>query len=484
MSSFSRREILGGCLAGTLGAMVLGRPAAAAVPGLPHLPAGDLCALAGRQTKTRLYLVFLAKKKGQIGWPYHEYDHAARAAEFRERLSQVPDIEWVGGEIIEEEEQLRPLKERIEQCDGLVVCMITSPTTGKRTLLEMMPTVPVLVFNDLFCGDCGYLGFHKQATEAGMRLVSLSAEDLGLLERKLQLLRAAARLRRSRMLVFSDNDRGAGNLYQGLEDHLGLRVTQYGSPEINEAFQKAGLEESKKVAERWVASADQVVEPSREEIVNSARMYLALKAIMDREQANAVTVDCLTMLYAHKVGYYPCLAFVDLNDNGYVGACEADVAATVTMLIVGLLTDRPGFISDPVLDTEAGLIYHAHCVAPTRMAGLGARPERWNIRSHSEDRRGASAEVKFTPGNKIIAAKYVPYDRMLVSTGEIVGNKVTELACRSKMTTTAGSREGIQQMIDNYSGGLHRVIFYGDCREDLRDLGKLLRFEVVEETKV
>lgn len=64
-----------------------------------------------------------------------------------------------------------------------------------------------------------------------------------------------------------------------------------------------------------------------------------------------------------------------------------------------------------------------------------------------------------------------------------MGNKVTDLACRSKMVTLV-PKEGIRKMLDNYSGGLHRVIFYGDHVEDLKDLGKLLNFSVVEEAKV
>ena len=482
MSGFSRRQVFGSFCAGVLGMLALGKSKAAAA-GQAHLTAEDISALAGRRNKTRLYQLFIAKPVGRIGWPFHEYDHAARAEVFKTRLSRLRGIEWVGGKIIEKEEDIPELKEGIESCDGLVTIVLTSPAIGLQKLAEMKLNTPTLVFNDLFCGDCSFLGYQQRATSEGMRVVSLSSQDLGLLERKVQLLRTTARLRRSKIICFADRDRSNDTFSQSVSDNLGIKLIQMGSKEINAAVDQSDKAEARRIAEGWVKMAQQVVEPSFDDIIGSARLYLGLKQLMEQEKANAITVDCLTMVYGKKIASYPCLAFVQLNDNGYVGACEADLASTLTMLLVGFLADRPGFMSDPVLDTEAGLIYHAHCVAATRMAGYDAVPEPCNIRSHSEDRSGVSMEVKFSPGRTITAAKYVPFDKMLVSTGELVGNKVTHLACRSKMITRVPG-EGIKKMMDNYSGGLHRVIFSGDHVEELKDLGKLLKFSVIEETKV
>jgi len=478
MSVFSRRQVLGSLSAGALGLLAFAKgKSSAARPG--HIPAADLSALAGRRDKTRIYYLFSAKPKGLEGWPFHEYDHAKRARFFEKRIKQIKDIEWVGGEIIENDEDILPIKSRLADVDGLVVIVLTSPSRGLRKLSEMGITTPTLIFNDLFCGDCGFLGYQQEASSAGMRLISLSSADIGLLERKIQLLRTAARLRRSKIICF--RDRGAVNeqLKQAAKDKLGVEIVQMGAAEINRAFEAADKAEAEKVARRWVNEADNVVEPKFEEIVDAARMYLGLKQIMDREKANAITIDCLGMVYGDKITAYPCLAFVQLNNDGYVGACESDMRATLTMLIVGFLADRPGFISDPVLDTESGLIYHAHCLSATRMAGFDKPAESCIIRNHSEDRSGVSLEVEFSPGHTITACKYVPPDRMLASTGVIIGNKDTPLACRTKMITRV---EGVRKMLNGYSGGLHRIIFYGDHVQDLEDLGKLLDFQVIVET--
>jgi len=480
MNVFSRRQVLGSLSAGALGMLACGRKGSkSAAPGLSHLPAPDLSALSGRKDKTRIYYLFSAKPKGLEGWPFHEYDHVKRARSFEKRFQRINDVEWIGGDIIEKNEDILAIKDRLNDADGLVIIALTSPSAGLRMLNEAGITTPTLLFNDLFCGDCGFLAFQQQAREDDMRLVSLSSADIGLLERKIQLLRTVGRLRRSKIICFRDRWPVDKDFKQAAREKLGVEIVQMGSREIVQAYEAADTDQARQIAESWVSTAEKVVEPTIEEIVDSARMYLALKKIMDQEKANAVTIDCLGMVYGDKIPAYPCLAFVQLNNDGYVGACESDMAATLTMLIVGFLADRPGFISDPVLDTQAGLIYHAHCLSATRMAGFDKPAEPCIIRSHSEDRSGVSLEVEFSPGNQITACKYVSPNRMLVSTGTIVGNKDTPLACRSKMITRV---EGVRKMLNGYSGGLHRIIFYGDHVEDLEDLGKLLDFQVTVET--
>ncbi len=475
MSGFSRREVFGTFCAGAVGLLAFGKSKAAAGPA--HQTVSDISTLGGRRNKTRIYRLFLAKPFGIEGWPYHEYKHTERADFFKKRLNRIDDIEWVGDKLIEKDEDMTSLVGNLGDVDGVVAIVLTSPARGLRQIPELKK--PTLLFNDLFCGDCSFLGA-KASFPEDARCVHLSTADIGLLESKIQLLRTAGRLRRSKIICFRDRWPIDENLMQSVPEKLGVQLIQMGSSELVEGFEKADRKEARKIAEEWVGTAEKVVEPKFDEIVDAARMYMGIRRLMEQEKANAVTIDCLGMVYGKKIPAYPCLGFVQLNNDGYVGACESDMPATLTMLIVGFLADRPGFIADPVLDTEAGVIFHAHCLSATRMSGFDKPAEPCSIRSHSEDRSGVSLEVHFTPGNTITACKYVPTDKMLVSTGVITGNKFTELACRSKMVTRV---EGVQQMLDGYAGGLHRIIFYGDHTRELTDLGSLLGFSVVEETK-
>ena len=76
---------------------------------------------------------------------------------------------------------------------------------------------------------------------------------------------------------------------------------------------------------------------------------------------------------------------------------------------------------------------------------------------------------------------------MLISTGKVTEVTHDELGCRTQFVTeVADARE----MFHNWGGGvlkggimtlLHRAVFYGDHLQDVKNLGILMGFNVVEE---
>ena len=129
-------------------------------------------------------------------------------------------------------------------------------------------------------------------------------------------------------------------------------------------------------------------------------MYLAIKKLMIDHGARAMTIRCLGGIPIDTLGY-PCLAFSKLNDLGLVGACEADVDSTLTMLMFGYAFGTPGFITDPLFDTSQNAVIHAHCVAPTRMDGPQSERAPFLVRNHRDDNKGASLEVELEVGREI-----------------------------------------------------------------------------------
>jgi hypothetical protein len=61
------------------------------------------------------------------------------------------------------------------------------------------------------------------------------------------------------------------------------------------------------------------------------------------------------------------------------------------MLAFSTMTNgRPGYISDPVIDTSKRQIIYAHCVASNKVFGPHGGSNPFRIMTHSEDRSGAS----------------------------------------------------------------------------------------------
>jgi L-fucose isomerase-like protein len=194
-------------------------------------------------------------------------------------------------------------------------------------------------------------------------------------------------------------------------------------------------------------------------------------------------MDCLGLYYAGKLRAYPCLGFFQLNNEGLTGVCEADLDSTLTQLLIRYLTGRPGYVSDPVIDTAAGQIVYAHCVATNRPFGPHGLANPYLIRSHAEDRKGASVQSMLPPGRPVTTLKLSPeHKAFAIHTGKSVANVEDDKACRTKLAVEAD----VSKILDNYHSelfGWHRVTCYGAYRKPFIDLARLYGLHIFEEDR-
>ncbi len=272
------------------------------------------------------------------------------------------------------------------------------------------------------------------------------------------------------------------NLAKEIEQLLGIRVVQVDFKELVAAQNNADGAKARRLAERWKSAARAVaLDDPDATLEKSARQYLAQQAVLEKHQAEAITINCLGGFYGGHLAAYPCLGYVELLDSGLVGACEADLLSTATMIAMKHLVGRPGFISDPVLDTSKRQIIYAHCVAPTKMFGPAGQSNPFEILTHSEDRRGASVRSFLPQGYMTTTLEIHPGRReILCHRAKAVDNVVIDRACRTKLAgEIVGDAEKLFTFWDQY--GWHRVTFYGDLREPVKELAAALKFRFVEE---
>jgi hypothetical protein len=148
----------------------------------------------------------------------------------------------------------------------------------------------------------------------------------------------------------------------------------------------------------------------------------------------------------------------------------------------GILTGgRPGFISDPVIDTAKRQIIYAHCVASNRVFGPKGAASPFEILTHSEDRQGASVRA-ILPAGYMTTSLEVEAARkeILLHRAKAVGNDPDDRACRTKLCAEpVGDIEKLFTMWDTW--GWHRVTFYGDLKEPAYALADALGYKVIEE---
>jgi hypothetical protein len=263
---------------------------------------------------------------------------------------------------------------------------------------------------------------------------------------------------------------------------MGIPVEYIPFSEVNEAWSKANKEEAGKIAGRWQKSAREVIDVSFETLLTSAAMYLGMKSVLKNHGADAITINCLGGYYGGHIHAYPCLGFHELCNEGLVGGCECDINSAATMLAFSTITGgRPGFISDPVIDTSKRQIVYAHCVASNKVFGPDGKTNPFRIMTHSEDRNGASVQ-SILPTRYLTTTLEINNDRkeILFHRAVATGNDPDDRACRTKLCAEPiGDIEKLFTMWDKW--GWHRVTFYGDLKEPVFSLADAIGWKVIEE---
>jgi L-fucose isomerase-like protein len=335
----------------------------------------------------------------------------------------------------------------------------------------METKLPLMIFTMPYAGhEWHIVGAWQRQGKMVEVLPSSRYEDL---ETAVRPFRALHRLRETRVLHINQGDADA-KYVEAIRGKFGTEILSIKLPELEKACKAVDRAQVEADVKRWCADAEKIVEPSREEIVKSSEMYVAMRNLMAEHKAEAVTMNCLGMNLIGRGMGYPCLGFVRLNNALLAGVCEADLKSTLTQLIFTYLVGRPGFVTDPMFDLSNDTIIHAHCVAATQMEGPKSRPSAYVMRSHLEDNQGVSLQVRMPIGQKLSMARLIGTDIMLFSTGDAVDSPFTERGCRSKVTMRV---QNVERFLSDWSCGLHRVLFYGD---HTRDLSRFCRFANVK----
>lgn len=284
------------------------------------------------------------------------------------------------------------------------------------------------------------------------------------------------RLSESKILAVNDQESKIA------EPVMGIPLEYIPFSEVNKAWSSADHGESVSVAEKWQKNAIEVIDVPFETLVTSASMYIGMKKVLTDHGANAITINCLGGFYGGHIHAYPCLGFHELCNEGLVGGCECDIRSAATMLAFSTISGgRPGFISDPVIDTSKRQIIYAHCVAPNRIFGPTGETNPFRIMTHSEDRNGASVQ-SILPVNYLTTTLEIDSTKkeILFHQAVSVDNDPDDRACRTKLCAEPlGDIEKLFTMWDTW--GWHRVTFYGDLKEPVHLFADRIGWHVIQE---
>ena len=265
-------------------------------------------------------------------------------------------------------------------------------------------------------------------------------------------------------------------------DYLGAKGIHIGFDQLKTVYDKVDPEMAGEWAQRWTGEADRLVDVNPEWIRKAGAVYLATLELLERYGTDTVTMDCLGGFARGELPAYPCLGFMQLLNDGGHGVCEAMPDDTLSMLMARVLTGRPGFVSDPVLDTAQNQIVYAHCVATTKVFGPDGESNMFRIRTlHDHDPRGTCAQ-SFMPDGYMTTSFRTNFSRkeMVIHQAKSVGNLDSDRGCRSQLIgEVRGDIGNLFYEWDSFSW--HRVTVYGDVKDPLIEFGKALGLRIVEE---
>ncbi len=423
--------------------------------------------------RTKIRVVFTQAPKDVQGWPYVNFDYESRKKEFLAKIvAACPQCEFLPVTSMSAAESQAILAKDAE-VEGYLVYLMGIPSKNAGATI-MLSGKRVVAVDHLYGGTGEFLGNAGRAKREGRPVVAVSSTRFEDVSRAVCALDAVARMTRETIVCVGKRDRS--QLVKDIKSSLGATVVTVPGAELNACYDKVSEKDGTAWAQRWIKESAKVVEPSKAEIIEGGRMYLAMVELLKQNKSKAITVDCLDLFYGKQLRAYPCMGFFQLNNDNHVGACEADLTSTATMLLMSHAAGQPGFISDPVIDTSKNQIIYAHCVGSNKVYGPKGKANPYEIRSHSEDRKGAAVRSLMPLGALTTTIEFLPLKKeVLFHQAKTVENIDEDKACRTKL---AAEVKDAYKLIDGWADGWHRVTYYGDQRPAVEAAASLLGFKV------
>ena len=287
-----------------------------------------------------------------------------------------------------------------------------------------------------------------------------SIENFDEIERGLRAVRASKMLAQSRLL------RVAGNVKSvtvSREKALGVEIVSVPAGELNALFDAITPDDAlRREAMEFKNQAVRVSDVSDDYLVEAMRAHRAVRQIVDRYGADAVTIECL-MLKHRK----PCISFALNNGTLLPSGCENHLDATLTLMLGRWLLDRGGFQHNPEFDTSENRYFASHCTCALKLHGPQGKSQPFAVRPFFHQLpKTAALDVQWTPGEPILVAKYQSgKDTLSCWRGTVIESPASPPTggCATRVLMEI---DGVPDVCGIYSGP-HPVLFCGD-RGDAR----------------
>ncbi len=432
--------------------------------------------------KGRVRVVFIRPDidKYWMGWPGAAYDIKARQKQYTKILTDAVKKLNIDLHITHEPLHtdnlvsafLKEVKENPP--DGLIIVNMCLHHSGysawgqTNNIAKNRGDIPTIVFSPMGTSFTS----HLQATRNIPGVFVAATQDLDWLAFGLKMFHTMHEMKNTRICIIAGN-----KTYDRKLDVIGTTLHYIPRSRFPEEFKKTETtDEMREIANFYTKQSEKIVEPNKQDVLNSAKNYIVAKRIMAAENCQGISMDCLGLIGSRQIPCPPCMAWLKLNDEGSVGCCEADWNAAISLRLTSLLFDRPGFMQDPAPNTVNNTLMGAHCSCPTKLEGFDSSPEPLILRNHSESELGVSPQVLWRIGQKVTVMEFAGPGQIILGTGSVLRNIDTPPA--------GGCRTSVELEMDDMADtrdtkGFHQLFIYGNLELPLKAYCQLAGIKAV-----
>jgi hypothetical protein len=181
-------------------------------------------------------------------------------------------------------------------------------------------------------------------------------------------------------------------LLEAIHASLGVKVTKIGSNEVctDLDIKNIWYKESKKANEItnfWISNAEKMINTIEEEVVKSAKCYLAMKLLLKKYEATAMAFHIRTLKKDPKPEehVYPALATSEFQKEGIVAKCQSHLNIVLSEMVLQFAYGIPSMLGDFAVDIYNNTSTIQHCEGPWNPWG-GEKTVPYIITDHRERR--------------------------------------------------------------------------------------------------
>lgn len=406
---------------------------------------------------------------GWWSWPGNEFDAEGRQKQYTKEIIKISQKLSMTVNITDNplgsDQQVKQFIDELisEKPDGLLMTMFYNNSIGHADkLLEAAreANIPVIFYIGLGVKHGSVEKYRRQGVYFIQSLDNIEAIEYGL-----RMINTKKIMSQSCLLSITE----ANQQCEGVEKFLGTTVRVIPFDQYAEIFEKITINQEHR---KWIKSikggAKELRGITGKSLENAARAHFALLQLLEKHQADGVTMNCL-----RRGMLKPCISFSQLNSQLIPATCENDFPALYTQLLGQQLFGRPGFQHNPCFDTERNYYYASHCTCATKLKGPDGDATPYLLRRFAHTNEGSCAiQVFWQSGEPVTMMQYHPGE---TPTLDVYSGKVI---ASHPMPPAAGCTTNVEIELDGSTDamavqGHHNLLFAGDYARKLKLFAQL-----------